>query len=150
MASPYDQNLLASVPKATKAQLQDGYNPDLLVEKTSSTPTTPALDPEMARLTSVQRQSEEAFPLDKKKVPFYSTKKGIIILVVVAAVIVIAAVVGGAVGGTRHKRTSTTSSGNEQGAPSSAVGSKTSPSTHSDGSPSQTSAPEITQGTGAR
>jgi len=97
--SSYDENLLASAPKATRAQLQDGYNPDLLAEKTSSTPTIPHVDPELAnhRPAAVQR---EDVPLTKT--PFYGTKKGIIIIVVVI-VVIIAAVVGGAVGGTRKK-----------------------------------------------
>jgi len=146
MSSSYDEALLRSAPPPTKTQLQDGYNSDLL-EKTSI-PTTPALDPEAARLTPVQPQSEEALSLDKKRVPFYSTKKGIIILVVVAAVIVIAAVVGGAVGGTRKKKPT---AGGKQGdgiaSTSTSTTARPSSSTHSDPSPSP--APPATQGTGS-
>jgi len=113
MSSPYDAGLLASAPEATKAQLQAGYNPDLLVEKTSSTPTTPLVsDPEVASrpLTAAQRSREfESVPATKTKTPFYATKKGIIIIVVVV-IVIIAVVVGGAVGGTRKKKSLNSSS----------------------------------------
>jgi hypothetical protein len=133
MSSQYDENLLASAPQATKAQLQGGYNPDILVEQTSSIPASPAVDPEVAEqpLIPAPRQSEDALPLTKKKVPYYATTKGIIIIVILV-VVVIGAVVGGAVGGTRKKKTSShstssngqgfasTSASNGQGRPTSA------------------------------
>jgi len=112
MSSPYDESLLASAPKATKSQLQSGYNPDLLVEKTSSTPTS-AVDPEIANLRSpvVRRDGAGAdFPLTEQKVPFYRTKKGIIIIITVLFIVIIAVVVGGAVGGTRKKKSITINS----------------------------------------
>jgi len=98
----YDENLLASAPIATKAQLQDGYNPDILVDKNASLPTPKSagvVDPEAANRvqTPVQRQQSDSLIKEKKR-PFYTTKKGIIFIVVAVLVIIIVAVVGGVVG----------------------------------------------------
>ncbi|KAF8809970.1 hypothetical protein BYT27DRAFT_7187300 [Phlegmacium glaucopus] len=101
--SHYDESLLASAPKATKAQLQDGYNPDLLVEKNSSSVPASVIDPEAANhhANAVGREEGAVLP-PTKKLPFHHTQKGIIVIVVLV-VIIIAVVVGGAVGGTRAK-----------------------------------------------
>ncbi|KAF8963284.1 hypothetical protein BDZ97DRAFT_1758768 [Flammula alnicola] len=97
----YDEQLLASAPVATKAQLQSGYNPDLLVEKTPPASSS-RHDLEDGRdFGQTPRPEPDGKPLPPKA-PFYRTKKGIIIIVV-ALVVVIAAVVGGAVGGSRKK-----------------------------------------------
>lgn len=160
--SSYDESLLASAPKATRSQLQvglnwnkllfsnddndgfnkDGYNADLLVERKPSTPTSSAVDPELAanyRLPLVQQEREESpLPLTKQKVPFYRTRNGIIIIIV-AVVVIIAVVVGGAVGGTRKKgstsstaaqlsSTTTSASGNAQGFATSVASSSSSTS----------------------
>jgi len=109
----YDANLLASAPVATKAQLQSGYNPDLLAEKTTPPPSKPDLE---ARGSSpvVQTDYERPIPIPPK-VPFYRTRNGIIAIVVVLAVI-IAAAVGGGVAGSRKKTITAT----QGGAPASA------------------------------
>jgi len=137
----YDESLLAKAPKATKAQLQDGYNPDLLVEKTSSTPPASAaatVDPELANRVPTPQSSSA--PLTKKKVPFYATKKGIAIIVVLVIAVIIAAVVGGVVGSRKKVSLSSNSGGNGvQGAGQTTTSSHTSSSSPSSGVQSFTS-----------
>jgi len=106
----YDEKLLASAPKATKAQLQDGYNSDLLAEK----PSTQAVDPEAANRIQTPVQGQEFTPFTKKKGPFYTTKKGIIIIVVLVVAVIIAAVVGGVVG-SRNKSQNSVAGADENG-----------------------------------
>ncbi|KJA26537.1 hypothetical protein HYPSUDRAFT_75351 [Hypholoma sublateritium FD-334 SS-4] len=120
MSSPYDQSLLASAPAATRAQMQDGYNPDILNEKPAA-PTPPASNSRQnleayGNGSTTPALAQEGAYVSPSKTPFYRTKKGIIVILVVLAVI-IGAVVGGAVGGTRKKKTDTgvqvgTSTGN--------------------------------------
>ncbi|KIM37804.1 hypothetical protein M413DRAFT_256240 [Hebeloma cylindrosporum] len=102
----YDENLLASAPAATKAQLQSGYNPDLLVEK----PTSPRSrrDVEARGSSPVEKADHEPMP---PKVPFYRTRKGLIIIAVVAIAVIIAAAVGGAVGGKKKTHAAVTQQG---------------------------------------
>ncbi|CAA7263953.1 unnamed protein product [Cyclocybe aegerita] len=132
----YDANLLAQTPAATKAQLQGGYNADLLNEKTTPSPSPPSRrttgDVEAARPTPA------AAPPSPPKAPFYRTRKGII-TIVVALIVVIAAVVGGAVGGTRNRSSSTLAS-DQTGAPV-----PTDSFTTQDGAPSATSSLNNTQ-----
>ncbi|KAJ7597733.1 hypothetical protein C8J56DRAFT_327305 [Mycena floridula] len=102
MSSPYDQSLLAAAPVATKAQLQEGYNADLLAPPTRR-PTNP----------------ENGVPSNEKvvpalpRVPFWRTTKGLIIIGVAAVVIVVAIVVG-AVVGSKHKAKSTATTPNSE------------------------------------
>ncbi|KAL1740648.1 hypothetical protein HDZ31DRAFT_67737 [Schizophyllum fasciatum] len=95
----YDEGLLAEAPKATKAQLQEGYNPDILAPQRPAT-TSPTRDIES------KGQSPATTPAlytpSARRPPFWRTKKGMIALAVLALVIV-GAVVGGAVGGTVGK-----------------------------------------------
>jgi len=111
----YDENLLASAPAATKAQLQSGYNPDLLVEKHTPPPSRPSLTTPAPVRDGRDLESQSIPP----KQPFYRTKKGIIIIVV-AIIVIIAVVVGGAVGGSKKKNNNLTTS-NGQGTPSSSA-----------------------------
>ncbi|KII90233.1 hypothetical protein PLICRDRAFT_40431 [Plicaturopsis crispa FD-325 SS-3] len=104
MASPYDQSLLADAPVATKAELQEGYNVDLL--QPTRKPAPPATPPTVSR-SNTNTDPEAAQPKrgyvptsPPAKVPFWRTRKGIFALAVLA-IVIIAAVVGGAVGGTR-------------------------------------------------
>jgi len=94
----YDENLLESAPAATKAQLQSGYNPDLLKDK-----PTASMSSRQDLTLPPNRDAEKQLP--PPKTPFYRTTKGILIILVAAAV-VIAAVVGGAVGGTKKHHSS--------------------------------------------
>jgi len=97
----YDENLLASAPIATKEQLQEGYNPDILNpnRKANSSPPTPLRHPEAGL------PSKEYVTLAPARLPFWRTTRGRIIIAI-AVIVVIAAVVGGAVGGTHHKGSS--------------------------------------------
>ncbi|KAK0200489.1 hypothetical protein DFS33DRAFT_161819 [Desarmillaria ectypa] len=104
--SGYDQALLAEAPAATKAQLQEGYNPDILrPNRTSPVRSDTDPDPESQ---SGPPTSKEHLPLSAgsspplRRIPFWRTRKGIIIIVI-AVIVVIGAVVGGAVGGTVGK-----------------------------------------------
>ncbi|KAH9476568.1 hypothetical protein JR316_0010480 [Psilocybe cubensis] len=134
----YDAALLASAPAATKAQLQSGYNPDLLVEK-PSTPTQQGSDLEAALPPTANptHTTANAHRMQQRQ-PFYRTRKGIVIIVI-ALVVVIAAAVGGGVGGSKKKHGSDAvvaptgpddgGNGNGSGAP---------PQVSSDGSSSST------------
>ncbi|PFH49295.1 hypothetical protein AMATHDRAFT_48847 [Amanita thiersii Skay4041] len=124
-AGQYDESLLKSAPAATKEQLQEGYNPDLLNAPTrnksvrqpgqpnrTSTPAPPIpihTDLERGNTVPSNNGSTPYLTLDEKArfassgQPFWRTTKGIIILVV-AGLVILGAVIGGAVGGTvgRH------------------------------------------------
>ncbi|KAI0702653.1 hypothetical protein C8Q76DRAFT_755275 [Earliella scabrosa] len=110
--SGYDERLLASAPAATRAEKQEGYNIDLLVEderkpnlrSTSATPP-PAVPP-----LAVDHSRAEAggYPGmgngyssvgPSKAKPWYKTRKWLIIFLI-GGIAVVAAAVGGAVGGT--------------------------------------------------
>jgi len=96
----YDANLLASAPVATKAQLQSGYNPDLLAEK--GTPPSSRNDLEARGRSPVERVDDEHPTPIPSKVPYYRTRKGIITIVVVL-VVIIAVAVGGGIAGSKKK-----------------------------------------------
>jgi len=155
--SSYDQNLLDEVPKATRAQLQEGYNVDLLEQpprRTSSVrkppPQTPQpppgpvpLTPGIAetgsgpgeKLVSPTHTSAAA----KSPTSFWRTRKGVITVFIVV-VIVIGAVVGGAVGGTVKK------SNNNTVGTTGTTGNTTSPTSST--SSTSTSTESATQGIG--
>ncbi|KIK98382.1 hypothetical protein PAXRUDRAFT_823935 [Paxillus rubicundulus Ve08.2h10] len=112
--SSYDQNLLDEAPRATRAQLQEGYSVDLLEDRPRRSlsmrkPATPAptaaivpLTPGIAETGSREKISS-ATPASR--LSFWRTRNGIITIVIIALVI-IGAVVGGAVGGTAGKNSS--------------------------------------------
>jgi len=106
----YDANLLASAPVATKAQLQDGYDPVLLAEKQTPLPSRRDLE------AGVPAGETRDTAITPTKQPFYRTKKGIIIIFV-AVIVIIAVVVGGAVGGSSHKKKTTSASDSQSGGP---------------------------------
>ncbi|KAL1730184.1 hypothetical protein FB107DRAFT_264955 [Schizophyllum commune] len=95
----YDEGLLAEAPKATKAQLQEGYNPDILAPQRPAT-TSPTRDIESKGASPAATPA--LYTSTPRKLPFWRTKKGMIGLAILAIVIV-GAVVGGAVGGTVGK-----------------------------------------------
>lgn len=116
--SSYDQNLLVDAPQATRAQLREGYNVDLLDSSRpgpadSTTPAPPVAPPPpmpQAPLmpAATENGSKEPFVesggvyASKPRTGFWRSRKGIITVVVII-VVVIGAVVGGAVGGTTKK-----------------------------------------------
>jgi len=112
----YDEKLLADAPEVTKADLQDGYNPDLLREPTVKRTTSARVAPIPPRSNSEPHhhhplddlessatplQPKEA-PYDtglgRKKQPFWRTTKGIVIMGLVFLAIILAAVLGGVLG----------------------------------------------------
>lgn len=96
----YDQNLLAAAPKATKADLQEGYNVDLLDEgRRKPKSSTPPLSTGHADLENGKEIYTSSAAAPKSR--FKLTQKTVI-LIVIAVVIIVGAVVGGVVGGT-HK-----------------------------------------------
>jgi len=108
MSAPnnYDQNLLGAAPAATKEQLQEGYNVDLLKGRRGAS-TTPAPPPHSTDVEAAFRRPKEYNPVDasapgKPRTSFFQTTRGRIVIIV--AVIVVIAVVGGAVGGTVGKK----------------------------------------------
>ncbi|KAF9221787.1 hypothetical protein BS17DRAFT_243641 [Gyrodon lividus] len=113
--SSYDQNLLDEAPRATRAQMQEGYSVDLLEDRPRRSPSvrspaTPApavvpLTPGIAETGSREKLGSAAYtPASRQS--FWRTRNGIITIVLIAVVIV-GAVVGGAVGGTAGKNSST-------------------------------------------
>jgi len=117
----YDQSLLKDT-KVSKAARQEGYNVDLLNDRSMEAPLTGSrtpegrtstrqlTDPEIGQAPSTTKEYDPVIatsstPVGRRKVPFWRTKKGIIILSVVAVVIV-AAIVGGVVGGVLGNRKS--------------------------------------------
>ncbi|KAK0186965.1 hypothetical protein F5146DRAFT_1003949 [Armillaria mellea] len=117
--SGYDEALLAEAPAATRAQLQEGYNPDIL--RPNRTPpvrndTDPDPESQSGPPTSKEHlplSAESSSPL--RRIPFWRTRKGIIIIVI-AVIVVIGAVVGGAVGGTVGKSNGSSSNTSVEGA----------------------------------
>ncbi|KAK0218971.1 hypothetical protein IW262DRAFT_1483336 [Armillaria fumosa] len=113
--SGYDEALLAEAPAATRTQLQEGYNPDIL-RPNRTPPVRNDTDPD-PESQSGPPTSKEHLPLSAESSPplrrilFWRTRKGIIIIVI-AVIVVIGAVVGGAVGGTVGKSSSGNSSDN--------------------------------------
>ncbi|THH07716.1 hypothetical protein EW146_g9229 [Bondarzewia mesenterica] len=126
----YDQRLLASAPKVTRAEKQGGYNVDLLEEGRRHGSASPP--PNASPVSEHGGPSQDiimpatATAYTSSKRPWYRTRAGIIGLVVLALVI-IGAVIGGAVGGTRsnHHSSSVSSSQTQSSsaAPSSSAGS---------------------------
>ncbi|KAI6023221.1 hypothetical protein BKA83DRAFT_4274114 [Pisolithus microcarpus] len=132
----YDQNLLVDAPQASRAQLREGYDVDLLESRQpqrspsvrspmgAATPAPPAgaaPPPPVPQvplvLAGAGNGSKEQFVesggayASKPPTGFWRSRKGIITVVVIILV-VIGAVVGGAVGGTSAKtpaRTGTSS-----------------------------------------
>ncbi|KAI6164014.1 hypothetical protein EDD17DRAFT_409469 [Pisolithus thermaeus] len=122
----YDQNLLVDAPEASRAQLQEGYNVDILEggrsrrspsvrsPAGSATPAPPAAAPPPPVsqgplvLAAAENGSKEQFVesggayASKPRTGFWRSRNGIIIIFVIILV-VIGAVVGGAVGGTTKK-----------------------------------------------
>lgn len=111
----YDENLLAEAPEVTKADLQDGYNPDLLHEPTVarknttrglSTPPRSNSDPHLQHYPLPNKDIESlATPLqppqdryEKPRKPFWRTKKAIIFIAILGILIILAAVLGGVLG----------------------------------------------------
>ncbi|KAF9235012.1 hypothetical protein BU15DRAFT_78473 [Melanogaster broomeanus] len=102
--SSYDQNLLDEAPKATRAQLQEGYNADLLDAKptrSSSGPAPPAptpaptavpLTPGIAETGSREKLGSAAYAPAARQ-SFWRTRNGILTIVLIA-IVVIGAVVG--------------------------------------------------------
>ncbi|KAF8840647.1 hypothetical protein BDN67DRAFT_626514 [Paxillus ammoniavirescens] len=121
--SSYDQNLLDEAPRATRAQLQEGYSVDLLEDRprrspSMRSPATPAPTTAVVPLTPgiAETGSREKFgsAAPASRLSFWRTRNGIITIVVIAVVIV-GAVVGGAVGGTVGKSSSNNNLGGSTG-----------------------------------
>jgi len=136
----YDEKLLADAPEVTKADLQDGYNSELLHEPTVKRTTSARVAPIPPRSntdlhqhplndleSSAPLQPKEA-PYDtglgRKKQPFWRTTKGIVILGLVLLAIILAAVLGGVLGSRNKKNvnvTNGTGKGGDQGNSSGSV-----------------------------
>ncbi|KAG8215455.1 hypothetical protein J3R82DRAFT_9071 [Butyriboletus roseoflavus] len=114
--SSYDQNLLDEAPRATRAQLQEGYNVDLLEQPPRRTLSVRNPPPQIPHPASVgvpltlgvaEAGSGEKFssPTHIPATPkpsFWRSRNGIITILVIVLVVV-GAIVGGAVGGTVKK-----------------------------------------------
>ncbi|KAI6118928.1 hypothetical protein EDD16DRAFT_970939 [Pisolithus croceorrhizus] len=125
-ASGYDQSLLVDAPQASRAQLREGYNVDILEggrsrrspsvrsPAGSATPAPPAAAPPPPVpqgplvLAAAENGSKEQFvrssgvSTSKPSTGFWRSRNGIITVIVIILV-VIGAVVGGGVGGTTKK-----------------------------------------------
>ncbi|KZT37187.1 hypothetical protein SISSUDRAFT_1048837 [Sistotremastrum suecicum HHB10207 ss-3] len=152
----YDVEMLRDAPEVTKAQKQEGYNPDLLESEaereTSGGHGVLSTPPErLQQLDPEKNVSTQEYPQTRStstRIPFWRTTKGIIIIIV-AIIVVLAAVLGGALGGTLHKKNNNSSSSGGAGLQSAggiSVGStsstgSSSPSSSSGSSSSSTPAP---------
>jgi uncharacterized protein HemX len=140
----YDQNLLASVPAPTKAQIQGGYDTTILRQpspvpprQNSSTPSRPSTTPAHDIEGANHSKEHIATTSPASRTSFWRSTKGKITIAVVF-VVVLAAVIGGAVGGKRSNKKSASSQ--------SSAGTTTATSTLSQGTGPQPST--LTQGTG--
>jgi len=115
----YDERLLDSAPKATRAEKQEGYNVNLLASDNSESPMNPrpttATHDGHGSLETGVPPNKEGYISSLPPTPWYSRKRWRIALLI-GAIIVIGAIVGGAVGGTvgsknRTTTTTTTTSG---------------------------------------
>ncbi|KAJ3573285.1 hypothetical protein NP233_g2538 [Leucocoprinus birnbaumii] len=167
--SAYDEKLLSQAPEVTKADLQDGYNADLLreanVKRTTSTriaPTPPPLrsnsdhqfhqhDKDIESAAAPLQPKENVIYQEPRK-PWWRTVKGIAVIAVVAIIIILAAVLGGVLGSRKSKPSTdlldqpqgnSTSGGADQGSGATASGNGS--STGSASSTSSGSPPTATQ-----
>ncbi|XP_006464128.1 hypothetical protein AGABI2DRAFT_153085 [Agaricus bisporus var. bisporus H97] len=113
---PYDEQLLAHAPEVTKADLQDGYNPDILVPQRP--PASRVLSPDSdSDRHDVESAGGASQPKEKiystKPKSFWKTRKGIIVLT--SIVILIAVILGAVLGGVLGSR----KGGNDQPTPTS-------------------------------
>jgi len=95
----YDERLLNNAPKATKAELQEGYNVNLLASDSSDSPMnarTQATIDEHGPHEAGTPPNKETYP-SSYSVPWYRQGKWRVLMLVVA-VVIIGAVVGGVVG----------------------------------------------------
>jgi hypothetical protein len=97
----YDENLLKAAPAATKAEMQEGYNVDLL-NQTRNRPETRSRTTPAATASSSDPELAAAKP-PPRSVSFWGTNKGRYVILFIV-IVVIGAVVGGAVGGTRKSK----------------------------------------------
>ncbi|KAF9508056.1 hypothetical protein BS47DRAFT_1350784 [Hydnum rufescens UP504] len=158
MPTGYDENLVASVPAASRADMQAGYNLDLL-ENREPTPALPRNVPASPGVpdpvipghafesdveygnnsTTIPKEyasAEDGLLDHKRTTSFWRTTRAKVTLAVLIAVVIIAAVIGGAVGATAGKKSSHT---NATTAPSPSHSSPLSSSTSSN--PLRTPAP---------
>lgn len=111
----YDERLLDNAPKATKAELQEGYNVNLLASDTSETPInqrTQATVDDHHSLEAGTPPSKEGYT--SYAVPWYRQGKWRAIMLV-GGIIIVGAIIGGVVGGvlsSKHKNPSAVNSGN--------------------------------------
>ncbi|KAF9446254.1 hypothetical protein P691DRAFT_215037 [Macrolepiota fuliginosa MF-IS2] len=140
----YDEGLLASAPEVTKADLQDGYNPDLLREPTvgrknttraTSTPPRSNSDPHLQHYPLPNKDIESlATPLQPKEAPYekprkplWRTKKAVILAAIIAILIILAAVLGGVLGSRKKGTTDVKNNSGSGQSPGQGVGSASPP-----------------------
>lgn len=144
----YDQSLLAAAPAATKTQIREGYDADLLNPNRGK--ATPPPVPTSASQTDLERGTGAEYNdkvTENKTVPFWRTTKGIITIVVALILIIIAAVVGGVVGGRKKTHNDSTTLPSNP-VPTTGGGIGQSGSTTSPAAASSAAGPAVTQGAG--
>ncbi|KAF5353535.1 hypothetical protein D9756_007830 [Leucocoprinus leucothites] len=161
--SAYDENLLSQAPEVTKADLQDGYNADLLREPTVKRAAPKRATPPLRSNSDIPQshyhqhdkdvESSAATPLQPKenvveysqpRKPWWRTVKGIAVIVVLVVIIILAAVLGGVLGSRKSKPSSDAPAGpNTAGNPGDGQQSA-SPAASGSPSPSTTSPPAST------
>ncbi|KAF8624302.1 hypothetical protein AX15_005933 [Amanita polypyramis BW_CC] len=150
--SSYDESLLRDAPVATREQLQEGYNPDILIAPTRHrsvhhpqpiqqtpsgaappvppVPLSSSTDLEQGNTIPGGNSSNAYSPLNEKldrgrRKPFWRTTGGIVAIIIVI-LIILGGAIGGGVGGTRkHGNSQLSSSSNSSGQSTSNGGNKT-------------------------
>ncbi|KAL9710782.1 hypothetical protein Ac2012v2_006319 [Leucoagaricus gongylophorus] len=120
-SNEYDEKLLSQAPEVSKADIQDGYNTDLLREPTVKRASTTRAVPLRSNSGSLQGQYQDLESskatlepeenVVKLRKPWWRTVKGIAIIAGIAIIVIIAIVIPAAVVTSRNKSSSGEQSG---------------------------------------
>lgn len=150
----YDERLLASIPAASKAEKQEGYNVNLLDNEQNSSPLAqnpPSNlghsngDPEGGPLSKEHSYQKGNFAF--RPLPWYRRGKWRI-GILIGAIIIIGAVVGGAVGGTVGKHKTSTDISNPSGPVTSTITTGPAINSHPSTTPSVTTSSAVAGASG--
>lgn len=126
-SNEYDEKLLSQAPEVSKADIQDGYNTDLLREPTVKRASTTRAVPLRSNSGSLQGQYQDLESskatlqpeenVVKLRKPWWRTVKGIAIMAGIAIIVIIVIVIPAAVVTSRNKSSSDGQSGLSSSSP---------------------------------